>query len=270
MKIKFTKIEGSGNDFVLIDNIKGNIPNLSRRLRSILCDRKSGIGADGILVLEKDREFPFMMRYFNADGREAEMCGNGARCSAFYAFSKGYVQRKFCFRSKSGIHNAQVFKNNLIKVELPPCNFKGKVSLRVKEKTLEGFFLQVGVPHLVILAKNIEKVDVQKIGKRIRKLKRFAPKGTNVNFVKIKNRNRLSIRTYERGVEAETLSCGTGAAASACIAYKEKNFPSTIYVDPPSEETIKVSIVGVKDKLIPYITAKSHIVFSGTVELPGI
>ncbi len=265
MKIAFTKLEGSGNDFVLIDNIKSNVPSFSKKSRSKLCDRKRGIGADGILLLEKDRKFPFMMRYFNADGKEAEMCGNGARCSALYASMKNIVPSKFSFRSKSGIHKAQVFENNLVKVELPACKFERNVKIKIEGKKFDGFFLTVGVPHLVIFAENIDKVDVEKIGKRIRNLKRFTPEGTNVNFVKIKNRNRLSIRTYERGVEAETLSCGTGAAASAYIAYKEKNFPLTIYVKPQSKVSIKVSLEELSGEVIPHISAKAHIVFSGTV-----
>lgn len=267
MKIAFTKVEGSGNDFILIDNRDSRIPALKKSIKRKLCSRRTGIGADGILLLEKNREFPFMMRYYNADGSEAKMCGNGARCVALYAFLKGFVSRRFSFRSKSGVHKAQIFKNNMVKVELTTCEFKGKVTLRIAKRKFDGIFLKIGVPHLVIFMKNIENIDVLHIGKKIRNLKRFSPEGTNVDFVKIEDKNKLSIRTYERGVEGETFSCGTGAAAVSAVAYREKGFSSPIYVNPFSGETIVVSLKEAKGKLIPHLTAKARIVFSGTVEV---
>lgn len=267
MKIAFTKVEGLGNDFILIDNRENRISPLKKSIRRRLCSRKKGIGADGILILEKDKEFPFMMRYYNADGGEAEMCGNGARCAALYAFSKGFVCRKFSFRSKSGIHNAEILKGNSVKVGLPACEFKGKIKLKIGRIKLDGFFLKVGVPHLVIFSKHIEKVDVEQIGKKIRNLKRFAPEGTNVNFVEILSKNRLGVRTYERGVEGETLSCGTGAAAASALAYREKLVSLPVYVRPLSGDNIKVLLRRIEGKLIPYLLAKAYIVFSGSFEV---
>lgn len=268
MKIVFTKIEGAGNDFILINNIKGNVPYLSKRIRSHLCDRKRGIGADGILLLENDDDFPFMMRYYNADGGEAELCGNGARCAALYAFLNGIAPQRFSFRSKSGLHKAEILKGNTVRVELPVCKFKRKVTIKISDDKFVGFFLTVGVPHLVIfLKKTLQKINVLHIGKKIRNLKRFYPEGTNVNFVKIEGRNKLHVRTYERGVEGETLSCGTGAAAASAIAYLQKMVTSPVYVKPLSKETIKVILKDIDGKIIPYIQAKVHLVFSGTIDV---
>ncbi|TES90921.1 MAG: diaminopimelate epimerase [Candidatus Cloacimonadota bacterium] len=267
MKFNFTKVEGSGNDFILIDNRKGNISYLTKRVKRKLCSRKKGVGADGILILEKDYNFPFLMRYYNADGGEAEMCGNGARCAALYVYSKGFVSRKFSFRSKSSTHNVEILKANFVKVELPPCEFKRKIRLKIEGKPSDCFFLKVGVPHIVIFTENIEKIDVLTIGKRVRNLKIFGPQGTNVNFVRKDEKNRLTVRTYERGIETETLSCGTGAAASSAVAYRGKMVNSPVYVIPKSGESIKVFFTETKSKLIPYLLAKTHIVFSGTVEV---
>jgi len=268
MRIKFIKIEGAGNDFVLINNIKGNVPYLSKRIRSRLCDRKRGIGADGILLLEQDNDFPFMMRYYNADGGEAALCGNGARCVALYAFLNGIAPQRFSFRSKSGIHKAEILKGNTVRIELPACTFKRSVTIKISGDKFVGFFLTVGVPHLVIFVKKaLQKIDVFHTGKKIRNLRKFYPGGTNVNFVRIEDRNKLYIRTYERGVEAETLSCGTGAAAASAIAYLQKKVTSPVYVKPLSEETIKVILKNIGGKIIPYLQAKVHLVFSGTIDV---
>jgi len=183
MKIQFTKMEGSGNDFILLDNRNGKIPYLSKGIKRKLCSRRTGIGADGILSLQKDEEFPFMMRYFNADGSEADMCGNGARCIALYAFSKGIASRKFSFRSKSGSHQVEILKDHYVKVELPPCRFKKSVKLKIEGRSYDGFSLTVGVPHLVIFSGSIEKIDVLRLGMKMRMLKIFHPQGTNVDFV---------------------------------------------------------------------------------------
>jgi diaminopimelate epimerase len=265
MKISFTKMEGSGNDFILIDNRDGKIPYLKKETKQKLCSRKKGIGADGILLLEKDKELPFMMRYFNADGGEAEMCGNGARCAAVYAFKKRLVPRKFSFKSKSGTHNAEILKNNLVKVELPAVEFKKNIRISVEGKPYNCSFLIVGVPHIIVFVKNIESIDVLSIGKRRRNLKQFKQRGTNVNFVKKLRNNKLTIRTYERGVEDETLSCGTGTAAAAYIAYRKKMVSFPVYVKTASGETLTVLLSKTKGKFVPSLQGTAHIVFSGTL-----
>ena len=264
-KVDFTKMEGAGNDFILIDNRKGNIPLLSKKIKKNLCSRKKGIGADGILILESDSEFPFKMRYFNADGGEAEMCGNGARCVSLYAFSKGIVRRKFTFRSKSGIHRVEILRNNSVKVELPRCEFKKRIRLTIEGKPCNCDYLFVGVPHIVIFTEEIKTINVIKIGKRIRNLKRFSPEGTNVNFVRNEGNSRLTIRTYERGVENETLACGTGIAAVSAVAYEKDMVSSPVYVRAASHEILTVFLEKANGNLIPYLLGKAHIVFSGTV-----
>jgi diaminopimelate epimerase len=267
MKIKFTKVEGTGNDFILLDRINNNIQRLKRGQIKNLCSRNKGIGADGILFLEKDRTYAFMMRYFNSDGSETEMCGNGARCIALYAFTNGIVSSRFSFRTKSGVHSAEIFKNNRVKVELPPCKFLEDIKLTIQGKSHKCEFLKIGVPHIVIFLKTVENINVQQLGRRIAHQSRFNPQGTNVNFACIKGQKTLNVRTYERGVESETLSCGTGVAASAASAYRKEIISLPVYIKTKSGETITVLLKNKKENLIPYIIARAHIVFSGTVEV---
>jgi len=265
MNINFTKIEASGNDFILIDNRKGTLLHLTKTIRRSLCSRKTGIGADGLIVLEKDTTSPFLMRYYNADGGEAEMCGNGARCVARYAFAKRITGEKFSFASQSGMHAAEILKNNLIKVELPACVFKKSARLTINGKIQVCDFLIVGVPHIVILTRKLETIDVTSTGRRIRNLNRFKPSGTNVNFVQHLGKNKIRIRTYERGVENETLACGTGVAAAAAVLYRKKMVSSPIYAKTRSGETITVQLKRTKDSLIPFLVGGVRIVYSGAI-----
>lgn len=267
MKIEFTKLEGTGNDFILLDRIKNNIRPLKRKQIRNLCSRNRGIGGDGILSLEEDKTYAFFMRYFNSDGSETEMCGNGARCIALYAFNNGIAKRKFLFRTKSGVHSAEILKNNRVKVELPPARFIEDIKLTISGKHYNCKYLSIGVPHIVIFLKTIDDIDVQKLGRRIAHKKIFTPQGTNVNFACKKSQKTLSVRTYERGVESETLSCGTGVAASAAAAYRNKMVHLPVYIKTKSGEVITVLLKNLKGNLVPYIEAKAHIVFRGTVEV---
>ncbi len=265
MNINFTKMEAAGNDFILIDDRRGTLPRLTKAIRRRLCSRKRGIGADGLIVLEKDAPARFLMRYYNADGGEAEMCGNGARCVARYAFAKRIAGEKFSFASKSGMHTAEILKNNFIKVELPACVFKKSTRLTINGKIQVCDFLIVGVPHIVILTRKLETIDVVSTGRRIRNLNRFKPPGTNVNFVQHLGKNKIRIRTYERGIENETLACGTGVAAAAVALYRKKMLSSPIYAETRSGETITVQLKKTKDSIIPFLVGGARIVYSGAI-----
>jgi diaminopimelate epimerase len=205
--IKFTKTVASGNDFIVIENYSNNLPKLAQKF----CQKKYGIGADGLLVLAKSKKANFKMRIFNPDGSEAEMCGNGLRCASLVNGS-GKIE------TKAGILTAEV-KGNRVKVKMTqPRGIKLNIPLSVSSRKIKVNFIDTGVPHTVIFVEGLDKIDIKTIGRQVRFHKKFRPKGTNVDFVEIVDRKNIKIRTYERGVEDETLACGTGAVASAIIS----------------------------------------------------
>jgi len=216
--LPFTKMYGSGNDFIVVDNrskkLKNGIPELAARL----CDRKYGIGADGLMLVERSASADFRMRILNSDGSEAEMCGNGARCIASFAYKNGLAGKDMVFETLAGPICAKI-TGDRVRVRLgDPSETKTGIALDASGRRLKVNFTNTGVPHAVIFVKNLEKTDVDGLGRLIRKHKNFAPRGTNVNFVTVIDGGTIKIRTYERGVEAETLACGTGSAAAAVIS----------------------------------------------------
>ncbi len=215
MDIGFYKYHGNGNDFIITDEWEKSY-DLDKKKISLMCDRHFGIGADGFIRLLKSDNADFEMKYYNSDGNLASMCGNGGRCIAAFAYAMGYAGKDMRLDAYDGVHKASVLKTIKSQKEYYiSLEMNGVKNVKIKESY---YFLDTGSPHYVEFVKDAEKVDVVNRGKEIRYDKRFAPGGTNVNFVEIKN-NRLFVRTYERGVEAETLSCGTGVTASAIAAY---------------------------------------------------
>jgi len=212
MKVEFCKYEGAGNDFIMIDNRKGNFMPESEAINR-LCDRHFGIGGDGLILLENDLHHDFSMRYFNADGNEGTMCGNGGRCIAWYARNSGFDKNKFVFRASDGIHEAEILEANdtqsLVKLRMNDVSEINKNGLNMMVNT--------GSPHLLVQVKNIDNIDVYNLGRKFRYNEAFGDDGINVNFMKITD-GEINLRTYERGVENETLACGTGAVASAVVA----------------------------------------------------
>ena len=231
-KLKFTKVVGSGNDFIILQGkALGNLPRLARRL----CDRKFGIGADGVLLLNKGKGVDLNMRIFNADGSEAQMCGNGARCAALFS---GKLKVKL--GTAAGIIDAQVFGNQ-VKIQLTaPKDIKLDFSLVLLGKPLKVNFINTGVPHVVVFVNGIDGLDLKHLGYNIRSHSKFSPRGTNVNFVEEQGKNLIRIRTYERGVEDETLACGTGSVAAALIFALKNNLDSLIKVKTQSGQILKV------------------------------
>ncbi|MDD4955249.1 MAG: diaminopimelate epimerase [Candidatus Omnitrophica bacterium] len=235
--INFTKMVAAGNDFVVIeDKLKAGNSQLAR-LAIRLCDRKYGIGADGMLLIGKSKKADIRMRIFNADGSEAEMCGNGARCAAFFA-SSGRVnaRAKIAMETKAGIIESVVDKKS-VKVKLTdPKEIKLGIPIIVNERSLRVNFVDTGVPHTIVFVEGIDAIDAHNLGRAIRYHEKFQPKGTNVDFVEIVDDDFIKIRTYERGVEAETLACGTGATASAIL--------STCHSPKMGERVVKVKTRG--------------------------
>ena len=223
-QIPFFKMSGSGNDFILIDNREKVVEEngLSDRIKKV-CRRQMSVGADGFILVENSDNVDFKWRFFNSDGSLAEMCGNGARCAARFAFLNGIAGKEMAFETDAGIVRASVSGRD-VKIKMPePKDIKTDYIIELEKGSLSVNSVNTGVPHVVVMVDKLDRVDVVKQGREIRYCKSFAPAGTNVNFMSLQNDGSIAIRTYERGVEDETLACGTGSVAGAVImAYKEK------------------------------------------------
>lgn len=215
MQLTFYKYQGTGNDFVILDNRDGSI-SLNTQQVKFLCDRRFGIGADGLMLLNKLDGYDFEMAYYNADGRESSMCGNGGRCLTRFAFDRGIHKANYLFRAVDGDHQAELDENGWIRLKMQDVN-------EVKEYHGD-LLLDTGSPHYVKNVHHVMDLDVFKAGREIRYSKDFEAEGINVNFVENDDK-KIIVRTYERGVEDETFSCGTGVTASALVsAHNDKGF----------------------------------------------
>ncbi|MBI4335891.1 MAG: diaminopimelate epimerase [Candidatus Omnitrophica bacterium] len=238
--IKFAKMVASGNDFVVIDTTGGaGSPVPGSRLSAFAkeaCDRKYGIGADGLIILEKSKKSDFYMRIFNPDGSEPNMCGNGARCAALF---KGKGRLKF--ETKAGIIEAEVNKA-VVRIKMTdPKDLWQNIDLSVGTQFYKVHYINTGVPHTVFFVGSVETINVREVGRHIRSHKNFHPGGTNANFAQVSGANSIKVRTYERGVEDETLACGTGSVASALLSFHLKlTKKSPVLVETKSGETLKV------------------------------
>lgn len=225
MDIFFTKMQGGGNDFIIIDN-RTNMTALENGKEAArrLCHRKFGIGADGLILIENPGTTRptthFRWRFFNADGSEAEMCGNGARCAARFAYLSQIAPAQMRFETLAGVIDAEILTDsNQVRIRLSePKNLKTDIHLTLNDQTVTVHFIDTGVPHVVVFVSDLENSPVVESGRVIRYHNEFQPKGTNVNFVQVLSPFEIAIRTYERGVEDETLACGTGATASAILS----------------------------------------------------
>jgi diaminopimelate epimerase len=216
MNIPFSKYQGTQNDFVIIDNRAGNI-HLSEAQIEFICDRRKGIGADGLMLLGTAAGYDFSMTYYNANGKEGSMCGNGGRCLTQYAFDQGIKKDTYSFIAVDGPHESKIDAAGWVHLKM--------IDVKVVEKNIEGdvtfYVLNTGSPHYIEFVDSVNSVDILGLGQMIRYNERFKAEGINVNFVQ-QEEGQLFVRTYERGVENETFSCGTGVTASALIAGIEK------------------------------------------------
>lgn len=209
MELQFYKFEGTGNDFIIIDAWTSPVA-LDTNQINLICNRKFGVGADGLMILVPSENLDFEMLYFNSDGYPGSMCGNGGRCLVKFAFDKKYIKSKVNFLAPDGEHDATLIDNEMISLGMRDVSFP-------KALDYNDWFVNTGSPHFIRWVDDIQKIDVFTEGRAIRNSKEFIENGTNVNFVHVQN-NEIHIRTYERGVEDETLSCGTGVTAAVIAA----------------------------------------------------
>lgn len=207
MKLQFSKYHGTGNDFIIIDGISNKIKLDSTTIKR-MCNRRFGIGADGLMIIQNSEDYDFSMVYYNSDGNEGSMCGNGGRCIVDFAGKMGLISNTSIFEAIDGIHEAYILEDDIVKLKMNEVEGVRKYN--------DGWFLNTGSPHFVKQISDISSLNIDIEGKKLRYDSRFAPEGTNVNFYEIKD-GEVFARTYERGVEAETLSCGTGAVAMGIV-----------------------------------------------------
>jgi len=244
-RIHFYKMTGSGNDFILIDNRRGLIDgDRCQDLVRSVCRRRLSVGADGLILIEHDPEVDFKWRFFNLDASEAEMCGNAARCAPRFAYLTGIVDKpRMAFRTLAGIIQAELLNDRVKAQVTSPHSLQMDLKIEAEDRSFDLDFINTGVPHAVCIVANeneLENVDVQGWGSSIRFHPHFEPAGTNVNFACIDDIHHINVRTYERGVEGETLACGTGDIASTLIAAARKLVRSPVEVKTRSGEFLTV------------------------------
>ena len=221
--IPFWKLSGSGNDFIIIDYRNHTMPSPDemRMFVSKVCRRGLSVGSDGVIIIKSSQIADFGWHYYNADGGEVDMCANGTRCAARFAFENKIAPAKHTFETLAGIVNAEVVQENgvQVRVQLPdPSAAHLGMDITLGDQTLTGHFVNTGVEHVVYFVDDVQKTDIISLGRKTRYHHLFAPSGTNANFITVTDPHNIAIRTYERGVENETLACGTGSIAAALIA----------------------------------------------------
>jgi len=272
--IDFMKMSGAGNDFVVVDNRNGIVSSPDVFAQRV-CDRRRGIGADGLLLLEPSAKADFLMRYYNADGSYGGMCGNGGRCISRYAYIKHLVPGpELRFEALEHIYAASILDDKVKLRMKDPSDFRMDQAIEISGGMVHFHFVNSGSPHCVIfldenksLGSKLDAVDVHGIGREIRYHRYFSPDGTNVNFIEKNNAGNYTIRTYERGVEAETLACGTGSVASALIINRIKNFSPPVVLSVRSGETLEIGLrnAGAGIYRDVSLSGSAHVVFSGKI-----
>jgi len=265
-------MSGSGNDFILVDNRDGILSE--ERLSSFVvavCRRKLSVGADGFILIEPSNKADFRWQFFNADGSEAEMCGNGGRCAARFAYLRGIASSPLSFETRAGVIHAEIMGER-VKLEMPPPkDIQVDYRLDIDGTALEVSSINTGVPHVVVWASELEDVPVLKLGRAIRYHERYMPAGTNVDFVRVQEEGALEIRTYERGVEEETLACGTGAVAAAIIAVAKGLSSPPITVYTRSGESLVVHFAGSHSSFNDvYLEGDARVIYEGKLWDEGL
>ncbi len=262
MTVHFTKMSGAGNDFIVIDN-RTEMHTFSEAQIAKWCKRGTGIGADGLILLEKSNDYDFAMRYYNADGKLGSMCGNGGRCATRFAQHIGIKKTHFTFEANGEIYRSEMLPDARVKLHMtPPKAFRDKFIV----EGYEAYFINTGSPHAIVYVSDLEHFDVFGEGKKIRSNKMHFPEGTNVNFLDVIAPDAIRIRTFERGVEQETLACGTGCVAAAVVSYRlGKINAKKVTLHVQSGEQVQVEFDdGFQDVSL---IGSAEIVFEGRIEM---
>ena len=263
--IEFYKMSGSGNDFIIIDNrdLSLNVGDLPAFVRKV-CARKISVGADGLFLIEPSKMVDFKWQFFNSDGSMAEMCGNGSRCVARYAYLNGIAGKKMSFETLAGIISAEV-NDDVVKVRLTdPSPVRSVGALIFDDDQFIVDFVDTGVPHAVTFVDNLGDCSVFEWGRKIRRHEIFQPRGANANFASVIDRHKIQVRTYERGVEDETLACGTGDVASVLAAASRGLVDSPVDVLVQSGETLRIYFTKQRDRFGEiYLEGKVKIIYQG-------
>ncbi len=260
MSISFWKMHGAGNDFILVDDRNLAFPAADAAFIARLCDRRRGIGSEGLLLIQPSTSADFRMRFFNPDGGEADLCGNGARCIARLAREIGAAPADMRIETAAGIVRAEILPSGARLHLPPPKGWRMNLSIAWKNKDIPLHFVNSGVPHAVCVVEDLAAVDVQAFGAFIRRHALFAPAGTNADFIQTTGPDSLAIRTYERGVEAETLACGTGIAAAALVAEKLGLVHAPVHIQTAGGDALEVATAPLT------LTGPATHVFRGTID----
>ena len=260
MKLNFNKYQGTGNDFVMIDNRKNDFPKQNIKLIEHLCDRRFGIGADGLILLENDELTNFKMVYYNSDGNQSTMCGNGGRCLVAFAKSLNAIENQATFNAIDGLHNATIDQNGIVSLQMQDVS-------EIKIET-DYSFLNTGSPHHVTMVENLTIYNVKENGSRIRNSDLYGKEGSNINFVTQISDSEFTIRTFERGVEDETFSCGTGATATAiAMNATNKTILNKIKINVEGGN-LEISFDKIENKYVNvFLKGKAEFVFAGEIEI---
>jgi diaminopimelate epimerase len=271
-KIHFYKMHGAGNDFVLFDNTSASLNSQNHELFRKICEKHFGVGADGVMLVERSDAADFRLRYYNSDGNSGEMCGNGARCAIWLAHHLNIISQSCRFEINHKIYSGRIISSNAVRLEMKEVEIlltEAELRSIITKPFNSAMWIDVGVPHLVLTGQfSLEGLDIIHLGKHFRNHKKFQPIGTNVNFVNLhKSQNSVSARVYERGVENETLSCGTGAIACAAFFYQSLGWSSPITVEQPGGNLEVVFAEGFKDI---FLTGPVALVFEGDLNISSL
>ena len=260
MKIEFYKYHGTGNDFILLDNRTNLYDNLSEKQVAFTCNRHFGIGADGLMLLNLKQGFDFEMKYYNADGAEGSMCGNGGRCMVKFAASLGIRKNSYHFIATDGEHDAEIDTDGIVSLKMSDVNHV--------EAYNNHYILNTGSPHYVKHIRDVKEMDVKNGGRMIRNSRQFEKEGINVNFVEVLNDDTIYVRTYERGVEDETMSCGTGVTAAALVsAHNDIGFNNVEVKTPGGHLSVEFDKTDDSHFENIWLNGPASFVFKGEIEI---
>lgn len=272
MEIPFWKMHGAANDFILVDDRELSFPAGDTEWMARVCARHTGVGCEGLILIQPSDTADFRMRFFNPDGNEVEMCGNGARCVARLSHELGIAPDCMAFDTVAGRIRAEILEEGLVRIWLtPPKDWRIDANMQILGREMNYHAVNTGVPHVVTFVEDLDDVPVTELGAGIRYHEDFQPAGTNANFVQLAGPSLLRIRTYERGVEAETPACGTGITAAGLIAGRLGHVTPPVHITCASGDTLVVNFDATQDEILKVsLAGPAEHVFRGTIKHPTI